>query len=52
MRDLYGRVPKNANKTEKAEVQGDIALILSLIILLLGEGGDTILILALIYILT
>lgn len=49
MRDLYGRVPKKERETMG---QGDSALILALIIILLSEGKDEILILALIYILT
>lgn len=49
MRDLYGRAPK---KEKEAMGQGDSALILALIIILLSEGKDEILILALIYILT
>lgn len=49
MRDLYGRVPQKENAAYK---QSDAALIISLIILLIKDGADNMLILALIYILT
>lgn len=49
MRELYGRVPEGENVDYR---QSDTALIIALLIILIKDGADNMLILALIYILT
>ncbi len=48
MRDLYGRVPERKTRSDNSD---DTALIIALIILLIKEGADSMIILALLYIL-
>lgn len=49
MRELYGRVPERKDVDYR---QDDSVLIIALIIVLIKDGADNMLILALIYILT
>lgn len=44
--------PKKSSENPFSSMDGDTALILMLILIVLREGGDTLIVLALIYILT